>query len=132
MAQNSKRQSSRANRDNFYVFPIQSWDWNYSFGIPDFLPKPEEPSQDYRHFSWSSLQDTLAACPSEAFAEGTMVKFLSLGFVLAAATLGSGCISYSRTTRAVPAPAPAPAPVVQRTFYPDGTYVDQVVQPVPR
>jgi hypothetical protein len=59
-----------------------------------------------------------------------MMKFLYLGFVLAAATLGSGCISLSSTTRT--APAPAPAPVVQRTVYPDGTYVDQTVQPVPR
>jgi hypothetical protein len=47
---------------------------------------------------------------------------------LAAATLGSGCFSFS-STRTAP---PAPAPVVQRTYYPDGTYVDQVVQPVPR
>ena len=47
-----------------------------------------------------------------------MMKFLSLGFVLAAATFGSDCFSYSSTTRAVPAPAPAPAPVVQRTVYP--------------
>jgi hypothetical protein len=63
-----------------------------------------------------------------------MMKFLSLGFVLAAATFGSGCISFSSTTRTVPAPAPtpAPAPVVQRTVYPDGTYVDQPVQPVTR
>jgi hypothetical protein len=61
-----------------------------------------------------------------------MMKFLSLGFVLAAATLGSGCFSFSSTTRTAPPPPPAPAPVVQRTFYPDGTYVDQVVQPVPR
>jgi hypothetical protein len=59
-----------------------------------------------------------------------MMKFLSLGFVLAAIAFGSGCMSFSSTTRT--APAPAPAPVVQRTFYPDGTYVDQVVQPVPR
>ena len=59
-----------------------------------------------------------------------MMKFLSLGFVLAAVTFGSGCISLSSTTRT--APAPAPAPVVQRTVYPDGTYVDQTVQPVPR
>jgi hypothetical protein len=58
------------------------------------------------------------------------MKFLSLGFVLAAIAFGSGCMSFSSTTRT--APAPAPAPVVQRTFYPDGTYVDQVVQPVPR
>jgi hypothetical protein len=70
---------------------------------------------------------------SWAFAEGScMMKFLSLGFVLAAITFGSGCISYSSTTRTAPAPAPAPAPVVQRAVYPDGTYVDQVVQPVPR
>ena len=61
-----------------------------------------------------------------------MMKFLSLGFVLAAATLGSGCFSFSSTTRSAPTPAPAPAPVVQRTVYPDGTYVDQPVQPVPR
>jgi hypothetical protein len=61
-----------------------------------------------------------------------MMKFLSLGFVLAAVTLGSGCISYSSTTRTAPAPAPAPAPVVQRAVYSDGTYVDQVVQPVAR
>jgi len=33
---------------------------------------------------------------------------------------------------APPPPTPAPAPVVQRTVYPDGTYVDQTVQPVPR
>ena len=59
-----------------------------------------------------------------------MMKFLFLGFVLAAITFGSGCMSFSSTTRT--APAPAPAPVVQRTYYPDGTYVDQVVQPVPR
>jgi hypothetical protein len=61
-----------------------------------------------------------------------MMKFLSLGFVLAAIAFGSGCISYSSTTRTAPAPAPAPAPAVQRAVYPDGTYVDQVVQPVPR
>jgi len=60
-----------------------------------------------------------------------MMKFLSLGFVLAAITFGSGCFSFSNT-RTAPTPAPAPAPVVQRTVYPDGTYVDQVVQPVPR
>ena len=60
-----------------------------------------------------------------------MMKFLSLGFVLAALTFCSGCISYSSTTRKAPAPDPAPVPV-QRTVYPDGTYVDQVVQPVPR
>ena len=59
-----------------------------------------------------------------------MKKLLSLGFVMAAITLDSGCMSFSSTTRT--APAPAPAPVVQRTFYPDGTYVDQVVQPVAR
>jgi hypothetical protein len=57
-----------------------------------------------------------------------------MGLVLAAATLGSGCISFSSTTRTVPAPdpAPAPPPVVQRTVYSDGTYVDRTVQPVPR
>jgi hypothetical protein len=60
-----------------------------------------------------------------------MMKSLSLGFVLAAITLGSGCISLS-STRTPPPPPPAPAPVVQRTYYPDGTYVDQVIQPVPR
>ena len=60
-----------------------------------------------------------------------MMKFLSLGFVLAAITFGSGCISLS-STRSAPPPPPAPAPVVQRTVYPDGTYVDQAVQPVPR
>jgi len=60
-----------------------------------------------------------------------MMKFLSLGFVLAAIAFCSGCFSFS-STRTAPAPAPAPAPVVQRTYYPDGTYVDQVVQPVPR
>jgi hypothetical protein len=59
-----------------------------------------------------------------------MMKFLSLGFGLAAITFNSGCMSFSSTTRT--APAPAPAPVVQRTVYPDGTYVDQTVQPVPR
>jgi hypothetical protein len=63
-----------------------------------------------------------------------MMKFLFLGFVLAAITLSTGCISYSSTTRTVPAPAPdpAPPPVVQRTVYSDGTYVDRPVQPVPR
>jgi len=67
---------------------------------------------------------------SKAFAEGTcMMKCLALGLVLAAATLGSGCFSLSSTTTRT---APAPAPVVQRTVYPDGTYVDQPVQPVPR
>ena len=51
-----------------------------------------------------------AASPrlSYAFADRTcMMKFLSLGFVLAAITFGSGCISYSSTTRKAPAPAPA-------------------------
>ena len=61
-----------------------------------------------------------------------MMKFLSLGFVLAAITFTPGCISYSSTTRMTLAPAPAPPPVVQRTVYSDGTYVDQPVQPVPR
>jgi hypothetical protein len=85
-----------------------------------------------KHFSWSSLQDTSGCLRSEAFAWGTrMMKFLSLGFVLAAAMLGSGCISLS-STRTAPPPPPAPSPVVQRTVYPDGTYVDQTVQPVPR
>jgi hypothetical protein len=60
-----------------------------------------------------------------------MMKFISLGIFLAAATLTSGCFSLS-TTRTAPPPPPAPAPVVQRTYYPDGTYVDQIVQPVPR
>ena len=58
-----------------------------------------------------------------------MIKFLALGLVLTAATLGSGCFSFSSTRTA---PPPPPAPVVQRTFYPDGTYVDTPVQPVPR
>jgi hypothetical protein len=58
-----------------------------------------------------------------------MMKLSSLGFVLAAVAFGPGYMSFSSTTRT--APAPASAPVVQRTFYPDGTYVDQVVQPVP-
>ena len=85
-----------------------------------------------KHFSRSSLQDRVGCMRSEAFAQGTfMTKFLSLGFVLAAATLLSGCFSFSSTTRTAP-PPPAPAPVVQRTYYPDGTYVDQIVQPVPR
>jgi hypothetical protein len=85
-----------------------------------------------KHFSRSSLQDTVGCMRSEAFAGGTcMTKFLSVGFVLAAATLGSGCFSFS-STKTAPAPAPAPPPVVQRTVYPDGTYVDQSVQPVPR
>jgi hypothetical protein len=41
-------------------------------------------------------------------------------------------LSSTRTAPPPPPPAPAPAPVVQRTVYPDGTYVDQPVQPVPR
>jgi hypothetical protein len=57
-----------------------------------------------------------------------MMKFLAMGFVLAAATFGSGCISLSSTRTA---PPPAPAPAVQRTVYSDGTYVDQTVQPLP-
>jgi hypothetical protein len=63
-----------------------------------------------------------------------MMKFLAMGVVLAAVTFCTGCISYSSTTRMVPAPAPdpAPPPVVQRTVYSDGTYVDRTVQPVPR
>ena len=61
-----------------------------------------------------------------------MMKFLAMGFVLAAITFTSGCIALSSTTRTAPAPTPAPPPVVQRTVYPDGTYVDQTVQPVPR
>jgi hypothetical protein len=56
------------------------------------------------------------------------MKFLPMGFVLAAITFTPGCIALSSTTRT----APAPAPVVQRTVYPDGTYVDQTVQPVHR
>ena len=62
-----------------------------------------------------------------------MMKFLPLGFVLAAIMYSTGCISYSSTTRTVPAPDPAPLPpVVQRTVYSDGTYVDGTVQPAPR
>src|SRR5882757_4617901 len=73
----------------------------------------------------------LAACEARpSLREPAMVKFLAMGFVLAVATLGSGCFSFS-STRTAPPPAPAPAPVVQRTYFPDGTYVDQVVQPVP-
>jgi len=68
----------------------------------------------------------------EAFKGTYMMKFLSLGFVLAVITFAPGCISFSSTTRAAPAPAPAPPPVVQRTVYSDGTYVDQPVQPAPR
>jgi hypothetical protein len=52
---------------------------------------------------------------------------LSLALVLAVGTVGPGCVSYSRTERTVPAPDPAPAPVVQRTVYPDGSYVDRPV-----
>ena len=36
-----------------------------------------------------------------------MVKYLSLGCALAVVMASSGCVSYSSTTRAVPAPAPA-------------------------
>ena len=36
-----------------------------------------------------------------------MVKYLSLGCALAVVMVSSGCVSYSNTTRAVPAPAPA-------------------------
>jgi len=67
----------------------------------------------------------------EAFKGTYIMKFLSLGFVLAAITFAPGCISYSSTTRTAPAPAPAPPPAVQRTVYSDGTYVDQPVQPAP-
>lgn len=41
------------------------------------------------------------------------MKFLRLGFGLAAVTFASGCISYSSTTRSAPPPPPAvvtPAP----------------------
>jgi hypothetical protein len=82
------------------------------------------------HFSRSSLQD-YDWRREEAFKGTYIMKFLSLGFVLAAITFGSGCFSFS-STRTAPPPPPAPAPVVQRTFYPDGTYVDTPVQPVPR
>jgi hypothetical protein len=58
-----------------------------------------------------------------------MMRVLCLGLAIAAGAFSSGC-TYSNTTRAVPAPAPTPAPVVQRTVYPDGTYVDTPVQPV--
>jgi hypothetical protein len=36
-----------------------------------------------------------------------MTKFLSVAFALLALTLASGCISYSSTTRTVPAAEPA-------------------------
>jgi hypothetical protein len=83
------------------------------------------------HFSRSSLQD-YDWRREEAFKGTYIMKFLSLGFVLAAITFAPGCISYSSTTRTAPAPAPAPPPEVQRTVYSDGTYVDQPVQPAPR
>ena len=65
-----------------------------------------------------------------------MIKFLVLGIVLAGAMICSGCFSLSSTTtRTAPAPAsapPPPPPGMQRTVYPDGTYVDQPIQPVSR
>jgi hypothetical protein len=55
---------------------------------------------------------------------------LPLALAVTIGALVSGCFSYSKTERTVPAPAataPAPetAPVVQRTVYPDGSYVDR-------
>src|SRR5262245_30763989 len=75
--------------------------------------------------------------PSTLRTSGTgMIKFLVLGFVLAGAMICSGCFSLSSTTtRTAPAPAsapPPPPPGMQRTVYPDGTYVDQPIQPVSR
>jgi hypothetical protein len=51
--------------------------------------------------------------------------FLTLSLVAAIGAFSSGCVSYSRTERTVP--APAPAPVVERTVYSDGSYVDRTV-----
>jgi len=84
-----------------------------------------------KHFSRSSLQD-YDWRREETFKGTYIMKFLFLGFVLAAITFVPGCISFSSTTRTAPAPAPAPPPVVQRTVYSDGTYVDQPVQLAPR
>ena len=66
--------------------------------------------------------------------ETNMMKFLSLGLVLSTATFSSACFSFSSTTRSAPPPAPAPAPPpgMQRTVYPDGSYVDRPIEPVPR
>jgi hypothetical protein len=61
-----------------------------------------------------------------------MMRFLSLGLFVAVGLLASGCFSFSSTTKKEVAPAPAPEPAVQRTVYPDGTYVDRPVQPVAR
>lgn len=52
----------------------------------------------------------------------TAVLLTILGSLLA-----SGCVSYSRTEKTVPAPATTPA--VQRTVYSDGSYVDRPIQP---
>jgi hypothetical protein len=60
---------------------------------------------------------------------GPMMRFVSLGLFVAVGLLVSGCFSFSSTTRKETVPAPAPEPVVQRTVYPDGTYVDRIVQP---
>lgn len=48
--------------------------------------------------------------------------FQSLSLVVAIGLLSSGCVSYSRTERTVP--APAPATVVERPVY-----VERPVQP---
>jgi hypothetical protein len=63
-----------------------------------------------------------------------MMRILSPGLFVAVGllVLVSGCFSFSSTTRKETVPAPAPEPVVQRTVYPDGTYVDRPVQPAPR
>jgi len=54
-----------------------------------------------------------------------MLKFLSLGLIVAISAMSSGCVSYSRTERTVP--PPAPSPVIERTVYSDGSYVDRPV-----
>ena len=61
-----------------------------------------------------------------------MMRYLSLGLFVAVGLLVSGCFSFSSTTRREAVPAPAPQPVVERTVYPDGTYVDRPVQAVVR
>jgi len=60
-----------------------------------------------------------------------MMKFLSLGFVLAAITFAPGCISYSHSRRGQAGSCSRPTASGAATVYSDGTYVDQPVQLVP-
>lgn len=56
MASKRKRRTKRVEYDT-YVVPIQSWDWDYSFGIHQARYRPDDAYDDYRHLIVRGLFD---------------------------------------------------------------------------